>query len=432
MQRTHTQMQVFIAGCGPAAHLLASACAREGLQVALAGPDLDQPWPNRYGVWAAEFDNLGLGDALARRWPLIDLWLGDDHHRRFDRPYASVNNDALQALLRANLTDALLLPEAVTQVQHHLDHTLITTHTGAQHRAQVFVDATGHAGRFTHRLPGQARAFQTAYGVLATFDGPPLDPEVFTMMDFRDPAPGLEPLPGGVPSFLYAMPWGPHRAFLEETVLISNPEIPPHTLRPRLLARLAHRGIRVREIHHEELCRIPMDTPLPRVPQRALAFGGAASMAHPASGYLIARSALAAPAVARALRGALQQGANGAEATLDAWGALWPQHALRAHDLYAFGAQTLARMDADTLRSFYRAFFAQPEGAWHDYLSWGASPWELGQLMWGTYSRCGGDLRRLLRKSALTNPAPVARGWLGWGRAPAMTPAPQETSTTAR
>ena len=52
----------------------------------------------------------------------------------------------------------------------------------------------------------------------------------------------------------------------------------------RLERRMAHLGIRVKALHEEEYCLIPMGGVLPRVPQRVLGIGGTAGMVHPSTG----------------------------------------------------------------------------------------------------------------------------------------------------
>jgi len=47
---------------------------------------------------------------------------------------------------------------------------------------------------------------------------------------------------------------------------------------------MAHLGIRVKALHEEEYCLIPMGGVLPRVPQRVLGIGGTAGMVHPSTG----------------------------------------------------------------------------------------------------------------------------------------------------
>ncbi len=419
MQTSQTKMHVLIAGCGPAGLLLAASCAGLGLDVMVVAPELTKGWPNRYGVWASQFAALGLEGCLEQCWPKAAVWLSSKPQRVFeDVAYASVSNESLQAVLRARCQEgqASFLEAKVVQVKHLDDHTEVTTNTGQVLCCEVFVDATGYAGGFTRRVVERpATAFQTAYGILADIEGGDFDPDTMVWMDFRDPGPGAAPLSGGVPTFLYAMPIAPGRVFLEETVLVSTPEIPPSALRARLMARLAHRGIKVCAIHDVERCRIPMNTPMPCVPQRTLALGGAASMVHPATGYSLVHSAQVAPRLAQVLAHALQGGERGEALSAVAWDAIWPEEVRRARELYGFGASLLASMDAARLCDFFDAFFRLPQENWRGYMSWGLSPWQIGKVMWGVYTRCTPELRGLLRRAAMSNPGPVARGWLGLG-----------------
>ena len=58
-------------------------------------------------------------------------------------------------------------------------------------------------------------------------------------------------------------------------------------LQQRLEQRLAHRGIAIEAVEHVEHCPFPMNPALPGRRQPVVGFGGAASMVHPASGYMI-------------------------------------------------------------------------------------------------------------------------------------------------
>ena len=70
--------------------------------------------------------------------------------------------------------------------------------------------------------------------------------------------------------------------------------MPYATLKQRLERRLAHRGVAVLDVEHEEFCLFPMNLPLPDLQQPVLGFGGAASIVHPSSGYMVG-SLLRAP-----------------------------------------------------------------------------------------------------------------------------------------
>ena len=76
--------------------------------------------------------------------------------------------------------------------------------------------------------------------------------------------------------------------FVEETSLALAPGVPYDVLKQRLQQRLDQRGVQITEVIHEEFCLFPMNLPLPdRNVSLMLAFGGAASMVHPASGYMV-------------------------------------------------------------------------------------------------------------------------------------------------
>lgn len=50
------------------------------------------------------------------------------------------------------------------------------------------------------------------------------------------------------PSFLYAMPLGGNRVFLEETCLVAKPALPFAVLKRRLMRRLEAMGVRVKQV----------------------------------------------------------------------------------------------------------------------------------------------------------------------------------------
>ena len=87
--------------------------------------------------------------------------------------------------------------------------------------------------------------------------------------------------------------------FVEETSLACAPPVSFEILKSRLISRLSSKGIQIEEITHEEHCLFPMNLPLPYRDQPLLAFGGSASMVHPASGYLVGSLLRRAPSLAK-------------------------------------------------------------------------------------------------------------------------------------
>ena len=56
---------VLVLGAGPAGMAIASALGKEKLDVEVLSPNgPDEPWPNTYGIWGKEVDQLGLQDLL--------------------------------------------------------------------------------------------------------------------------------------------------------------------------------------------------------------------------------------------------------------------------------------------------------------------------------------------------------------------------------
>jgi lycopene cyclase-like protein len=272
--------------------------------------------------------------------------------------------------------------EALT---HEEDATTVTLRSGQRLRARVVVDATGE-GSLLERNEAPA-AWQTAYGALLTIrGGHPWALDEIGLMDFR----GEDELP----TFLYAQPLSSDRVFVEETTLIRSPEVPISELRDRLFKRLSRMGIDIEDVADEEHCRIRMIGSRPVFGQRALGFGAAAGMVHPASGYQLARLPAAAEAVADALASNLSDGAP--KASAEAWKALWPASRQRQWALYRFGAKILCELDAEDTRRFFDAFFKIDPSLWAGFLSATLSPLGLARAMAAVFSAASISTRRQL------------------------------------
>ena len=60
---------VLVLGAGPAGMAIASALGKEKLKVDVLSPNgPNEPWPNTYGIWGNEVDQLGLDNLLEYRW----------------------------------------------------------------------------------------------------------------------------------------------------------------------------------------------------------------------------------------------------------------------------------------------------------------------------------------------------------------------------
>ena len=96
------EVDVAVVGCGPAGLSLSAELAKRGLSVGLVGPD--SGFVNTYGVWADEFETLGLKHTLERVYPTSVCYYGDtpsdmNAETRVERRYARVDRDKLRTEL---------------------------------------------------------------------------------------------------------------------------------------------------------------------------------------------------------------------------------------------------------------------------------------------------------------------------------------------
>ena len=181
--------------------------------------------------------------------------------------------------------------------------------------------------------------------------------------------------------------------FVEETSLALAPAVPFPTLQARLQKRLAHRGVAVREVLHEEFCLFPMNPPLPDLKQRVVGFGGAGGMVHPASGYMVGGLLRRAPDLAEAIATALEGGLEGQELAEAAWAGLWSPALRWKHAFFRFGLEKLMRFDEARLRHHFATFFQLPSDQWTGFLTNTLAPAELLGAMAGLYGRAPWDVR---------------------------------------
>ena len=382
-----------VLGGGPAALAIAAALAEEGLRVALLAPhDPRAPWPNTYGVWGDEVDALGLGHLLEHRWSHTLSYFGagsadpaaaantpTPHGRDYGLfSRAALQGHWLEACARGGVAILQGQASGFELEGGGAGCTLLRCADGGSQRTRLLVDATGHQPVFVQRPDEGPVAGQAAYGIVGRFSAPPVEPQQFVLMDYRSdhlsPEELLEP-----PTFLYAMDLGEGRFFVEETSLALAPPVPYATLQERLQRRLAHRGVAVEQVEHEEFCLFPMNLPLPDLHQPVLGFGGAASLVHPASGYMVGSLLRRAPAVAAAVAAQLRSDpeAGSAQLARAGWQALWPLELRRKHALYQFGLEKLMRFSEPQLRGHFATFFALPSEQWYGFLANTASVPEL-------------------------------------------------------
>ena len=266
----------------------------------------------------------------------------------------------------------------------------------------MVVDATG-VGALLEPVadPGPVAA-QVAFGVeLACEHG--FAPDEMLFMDF---SPLAEDDAGPWPTFLYAMPFGPGRVFVEETVLVARPAPKIETLEARLGQRLERRGLAdAPRVGAVERCFIPMGGPLPRGPQPVVPFGAAAGMVHPATGYQLTRAlGLARPlaqSLARGLRGAPDRPAVAAEL---GWETVWPASRRRIWEVYRFGMELLLSFDSEDTRTFFRSFFDLDPNTWARYLDGAGEGRDVAAAMAGVFARLPWRVRTQIMAHSLGRP----------------------------
>ncbi|MFZ9950702.1 MAG: lycopene beta cyclase [Vulcanococcus sp.] len=407
---------VLVIGAGPAALAIAAALVQRGVRVqGLAPADPAAPWPNTYGIWGPEVDTQGLADLLEHRWSRTGSNFGADlaapatphglDYGLFDR--ARLQQHWLEPCQRAGVS--WHRGEALA-VRHDPQGSTVRCADGQELRARLVVDASGHQAVFVQRPDEGPVAGQAAYGVVGTFSTPPVGEGEFVLMDFRCDHLSEAERRCGPPTFLYAMDFGGGVFFVEETSLALAPPVPYDVLKDRLHRRLAHRGVAVQSVQHEEFCLFPMNLPLPDLEQQVVGFGGAASLVHPASGYLVGALLRRAPALADAIACGLADPALEAPALARrAWQALWPLELRRKHALYRFGLEKLMRYPEEQLRAFFTTFFGLPTQQWYGFLTntlslpqliaamlrlFATAPWG---VRWGLMQPQGRELALLLR-----------------------------------
>lgn len=372
---------VLVLGGGPAALCIAAALAEEGLSVTLLAPhDPRAPWPNTYGIWGDEVDALGLGHLLEHRWSDTVSYFGagdPDPGSAANRPtahgrdYGLFDREALQRhwLEACGRGGVELLQGLASGCGASGPLSAVELADGRRLQVRLVVDATGHQPVLVRRPDRGPVAGQSAYGVIGRFSAPPVQADQFVLMDYR--ADHLsEAERAGPPTFLYAMDLGGGRFFVEETSLALAPPVPFEVLRERLHRRLAHRGVQVLAVEHEEFCLFPMNLPLPDLQQPVLGFGGAASMVHPASGYMVGALLRRAPAVAAAVAAAMADpAAPSALLAREGWQALWPPALRSKHALYQFGLGKLMGFSEAELRQFFASFFCLGGPQWYGFLT---------------------------------------------------------------
>ena len=373
---------VLVLGAGPAGMAIASALGKEKLEVEVLSPNgPDEPWPNTYGIWGKEVDQLGLQDLLEYRWKNTVSFFGhgspEEHHyenkaTEHSLDYGLFDKKKLHSYWLNECNKSLIKWHEgfAEKINFQKQKSTVTTSDGKAYSARLVVDATGYDPVFLKLKSCGPLAVQTCYGIGGSFSKPPLKKGQFVLMDYRNDHLNEEQKKEP-PTFLYAMDMGNGKYFLEETSLgLVNP-LTMDNLKERLEKRLSYRNISITSMQHEELgLFLPMNMPIPDFKQQVLGYGGAASMVHPASGYLIGNVLRRAPLVAKAISTAMNdKKLSTYHIARKGWESLWPKELIRKKSIYQFGLEKLMRFDEKLLREFFGSFFKLPKTQWYGFLT---------------------------------------------------------------
>jgi lycopene beta-cyclase len=385
---------VAVVGSGPAGWAAAAALARAGVETVLVAPAPGEIWPATYGCWVDELEPLGLSSVVDTAWPSVRV-VGHREHE-VPRAYAILDNARLHEELSGAFGRAggRAVVGAAVGVQHFSWGSRVLLADQRPTEVRLIVDATG-GGRLLRRA-GPPRAHQTAHGLFARFDRPPIPPGSCTLMDWS-PAETDGDSGDPRPTFLYAMDLGEGRFLVEETALAASPPMADGELRRRLATRLDRLGTTPTEILGEERVDVSMGGPRPRV-QAVAATGAAAGLVHPATGYSVAAGLRAAPRLAAAVRRSLDAGDEPHRLAAAAWSAVWPAARRRARRLEQVGLSRLLAMEPEEVRAFFDAFFALPVERWAPYLSGSGSMAEHARAMTAVFRASPSDVRRRLAR----------------------------------
>ncbi|MDB9538594.1 lycopene cyclase family protein [Anabaenopsis tanganyikae CS-531] len=403
-----------VIGSGPGGLAIAAALCNQGLRVAgLATTPPPVEWSNTYGIWCNELEPMKMTHLLSHRWQNCVTYTLDQKIS-LQREYGLFDNVKLQSHFLKQCEQGKMLwhQGTATSIEHLPTHSCVTTTQGAKVAARVVIDVSGHKPALLKRPQSNRIAYQAAYGIVGTFSSPPIDAQQFVLMDYRSDHLSPAQRQEEPPTFLYAMDLGGGVFFVEETSLANSPAVSFEVLKKRLYQRLAFRGVQVNHIHHIEYCLFPMNLPLPLINQSVMGFGGAASMVHPASGYMVGALIRRAPGVAAAIAQALNH-PNGSPGEIAAtgWQTLWSTEEIRKHALYRFGLENLMRFDEGTLQAFFASFFQLSLPQWSGFLANTLSIPEMLQTMLNLFGRTTNEVRWNLMRSAWSDRALLWEVW---------------------
>ncbi|CAJ2638069.1 lycopene epsilon cyclase, chloroplastic [Trifolium pratense] len=410
-------LDLVVIGCGPAGLALAAESGKLGLKVGLIGPDL--PFTNNYGVWEDEFKGLGLEGCIENVWKDTVVYIDNKEPILVGRSYGRVSRHLLhEELLRRCVESGVSYlgsrVERIVEASNGHNHVVCEYDTVVPCRLATVASGAASGKLLQYEVGGPKVCVQTAYGVEVEVENNPYDPNVMVFMDYRDyMKKNVQSLEDKYPTFLYVMPMSPTKVFFEETCLASKDAMPFDLLKQKLFSRLNTMGIRISKTYEEEWSYIPVGGSLPNTEQKNLAFGAAASMVHPATGYSVVRSLSEAPEYAKVIATILNESNTGDTVTRErikenpsmrAWNTLWPQERKRQRSFFLFGLALIVQLDIEGTRTFFRTFFCLPEWMWQGFLGSSLSSKDLLLFALYMFIIAPNDLRMSLVRHLLSDP----------------------------
>ncbi|ONK76563.1 uncharacterized protein A4U43_C03F29620 [Asparagus officinalis] len=410
-------LDLVVIGCGPAGLSLAAESAKKGLNVGLIGPDL--PFTNNYGVWEDEFKDLGLEGCIEHVWQDTIVYLDSNDPILIGRAYGRVSRHLLHAelLRRCQESGVTYLNSKVEKIIESNDgHSIVACQGEIMVPCRLATVASGAASGklLEYEVGGPRVSVQTAYGVEVEVENNPYDPSLMVFMDYRDFVKEKELCPEEkYPTFLYVMPMSSTRVFFEETCLASRHAMPFDLLKKKLMSRLKAMGVRVLKVYEEEWSYIPVGGSLPNTQQKNLAFGAAASMVHPATGYSVVRSLSEAPRYASTIANILKKSdqsrqnilvTSAQNPSMLAWTTLWPQERKRQRAFFLFGLALIIQMDIDGIRTFFQTFFRLPNWMWWGFLGSSLSSMDLIWFAFYMFAIAPHSMRMCLVRHLMSDP----------------------------
>ncbi|KAL9149728.1 hypothetical protein ABFS82_12G124700 [Erythranthe guttata] len=410
-------LDLVVIGCGPAGLALAAESAKLGLSVGLIGPDL--PFTNNYGVWEDEFRDLGLERCIEHVWRDTIVYLDDNAPISVGRAYGRVSRhllheELLKRCVESGVSYLSTKVERITEASS--GHRLVECEGNIVIPCRLATVASGAASGklLEYEVGGPRVSVQTAYGIEVEVENNPYDPSLMVFMDYRDfMGDKVECLEAQYPTFLYAMPMSPTKVFFEETCLASKDAMPFELLKNKLMSRLETMGVRIVRTYEEEWSYIPVGGSLPNTEQKNLAFGAAASMVHPATGYSVVRSLSEAPKYASTIANILKQGharnmlaSSGISEniSMQAWNALWPLERKRQRAFFLFGLALIVQLDTEGIRTFFHSFFRLPKWMSQGFLGSTLSSGDLLLFALYMFVIAPNDMRKCLINHLISDP----------------------------